>query len=1336
MHQLELVLRLLRLHALFLTARGLDFWETTVAKVRHFRKSKRLRTIERLCERSLFAADLDFHAIPKEPDSLVEWDRDYYANLNLAAHPPQAPLADTFFLHSRPTATKTIYLDFDGNITRGTSWNSANNVATIISPAYDPDGNGAAFTNNELARIQDIWKRVAADFAPFDVNVTTQDPGEAALVNTGGTDTRWGIRVVMTVDNFANSGAGGFAYINSFNWNYESVGATDTPCFVFNTSGVGVSGAISHEVGHSLGLSHDGTTSAHPSQPSAAYYDGHGTGETSWGPIMGSGYYSNVTTWDTGEYFGTNNAVAGANYGRGPDDISIMTTFNGFGFVPDDHGDTTSSATTINYIGANLANPNLIDVSLFGTVQTRSDLDYIRFETGTGNINLTIDPYITQLWTANSSGTYDRSIENSFFGTSWANNQGANLDVEAKLYDASGALVATSNPAGLRASFTNLNLPAGTYFISIDGVGFANPASNPPVGYSDYGSLGQYLITGTITSLGVDLDLGAGSATYIENGAPVPISPAATFRDSFGVNYDLLTMSASIVSNGETADRLAIISTGTGSGQISTSGNQVRFGGTVFGTFVQSAGRLTVDLDSNATRGAVEALVRSIGYSSVSDGPNPLARRVEVAFGLGVAKTRDVQVVPTNDSPSISNTSLPLIDEDVPTPIGTPIDLLLAGSFSDPDPGSQMSGIAIVENQADRLSEGTWYYSSDQGGSWTAIGTVNDTSASLVVDATTWIGFLPVANYFGTPSPLKVRVLDNTFAGSFSNSVGDQRRFLSSATRGTTDGPVSPNPGSIGVTVRNINDAPVANYPSVQVPAVQDRPLNFKMDDQFPGGLFSDIDSPSLTWSLIPIGLPEIPTWLTFDPVRHTLSGVPANADVGNYEFRLRANDGFASVAIPLSLVVANVNDAPEILGLNGQVVWENDVAARIGLVTAFDPDLNDVLTYAVSDNRFTVNEGILSLKPLMFIDFEREPVVNLTVTATDNGSPTLATSQAFTITVRDRNEFFPTFASQDLQIPHNRSNNQLLGTVQAIDQDTQQTVKYNIQQDDAGIFQIDTNSGEVRLKSGAQVTEKSYRLFIGAYDNGTPSNSRVVLFNVAVEIPNQFAPVLASGRNLSVPENALARTSVGKVTASDADGDTNLRYTTTSRQFTIDSVTGIISVADGTLLNYEVQSSYVVMVDVTDSGTPARTSSHAITVSVQNVNDPPTAITLVDNKVPALQKGIALSQFVVSDEDPAASYVFTTSDNRFEIRSGRLAHRQNAFFAQSLAGTTTTVNVTVTDAADTTSSATLPLAVDITSNPFPWQNRKTAADVNNDGLGFGTRRVASDQLVELVDNW
>ena len=372
-------------------------------------------------------------------------------------------LAYTFQLHSNPQASKTLYLDFNGHTTTGTAWNSAYGVSTITTAAFDFDGNSSSFSNDELLRIQYIWQRVSEDFAPFNINVTTQDLGIAALTNSGGSDTTWGQRAVIggSAYDWLKSSAGGISYVNVFG------NAFYGPSFVFeeqlaNGSEKYTAEAISHELGHALGLSHDGTSTE-------TYYRGQGSGATGWASIMGAGYYQPVTQWSKGEYAGANNKQ---------DDLAILSnSTNKAGYRTDDYG---SSASAAFQLAGN-------QFSQFGVISTSGDSDWFRFSTGSGDVSLSISN-ACQAFINTGSG----------FASSLLSGRSPNLDISASLYRASDlALVATSNPADSLAAGFNLFLSAGTYLLSIDGVGFGDPLTN---GYSDYASLGQYLLTGTVVA--------------------------------------------------------------------------------------------------------------------------------------------------------------------------------------------------------------------------------------------------------------------------------------------------------------------------------------------------------------------------------------------------------------------------------------------------------------------------------------------------------------------------------------------------------------------------------------------------------------------------------------------------------------------------------------------------------------------------------------------------------------------------------------------------------------------------------------------------------------------
>lgn len=322
-------------------------------------------------------------------------------------------------LQSRPSATAVIYLDFDGEIVTGSTWKNGDTI----------DAQPAGFSDAEITT---TWELMSEDFSPFDINVVTdRSVFEATAKNRR-------MMVIFTPTDDAEPGSGGVAYLDSFSWN------NDDPCWVFNIGNGRQAGDTgSHEVGHTMGLDHDG-------QGSTEYYEGHGN----WAPIMGFSLGKQIGQWSLGEY---NNATNTQN------DIQIIAgSSNNFGFAADDHSDVANGATAI--VADAGGNVNSSDNT--GVIRERDDIDMFSFLAQAGQASFTLNPHDVH----------------------------PNLDIALRLLDASGVEVTSNNPAELSASVT-ANLPEGLYFLEIQG----SSSGTVDTGYSDYGSLGQYSFSGQYT---------------------------------------------------------------------------------------------------------------------------------------------------------------------------------------------------------------------------------------------------------------------------------------------------------------------------------------------------------------------------------------------------------------------------------------------------------------------------------------------------------------------------------------------------------------------------------------------------------------------------------------------------------------------------------------------------------------------------------------------------------------------------------------------------------------------------------------------------------------------
>jgi len=128
--------------------------------------------------------------------------------------------------------------------------------------------------------------------------------------------------------------------------------------------------------------------------------------------------------------------------------------------------------------------------------------------------------------------------------------------------------------------------------------------------------------------------------------------------------------------------------------------------------------------------------------------------------------------------------------------------------------------------------------------------------------------------------------------------------------------------------------------------------INEEFSFTFPADTFSDRDEEALQYSATNNGLP-LPTWLHFDPVQRTFSGIPLGSDAGTIQVVLQAKDSNGLVAetyfqiqaaLPTSLVL--VNPIANQIALVGQLfkfyVPSNTFSAPSGVIIHYSAKMRD----------------------------------------------------------------------------------------------------------------------------------------------------------------------------------------------------------------------------------------------------------------------------------------------------------------------------------------------------------------------------------------------------------
>ncbi|XP_015266647.1 PREDICTED: protocadherin gamma-B5-like [Gekko japonicus] len=333
-----------------------------------------------------------------------------------------------------------------------------------------------------------------------------------------------------------------------------------------------------------------------------------------------------------------------------------------------------------------------------------------------------------------------------------------------------------------------------------------------------------------------------------------------------------------------------------------------------------------------------------------------------------------------------------------------------------------------------------------------------------------------------------------------------------------------------------------------------------------------------------------------------------------SYVIIIQARDGGGLVAYSkVEIVVLDVNDNPpevELTSVSNTFPEDSMPGTVIALLKVHDPDsgengevtchLRDLVPFQIvssSDNYF-------KLLTDSYLDRERTPEYNITVTATDKGIPPLSTYKTISLQISDINDNPPAFekSSYTAYVPENNPSGSSIFRVKASDPDvdsnariTYSILKSNIEDLPLSSYlSINSETGAIYAQRSFDYEQfREFQIQVQAQDGGfstlnSSTTVRVCILDQNDNIPQILYP--SQGTESSslfemVPRTAESGYLVTKVVAVDADSGHNawlsfhLLQATEPSLFTIGSHTGEIKTARALLEREAVKQRLVIMV-------------------------------------------------------------------------------------------------------------------------------------------------------------
>lgn len=346
---------------------------------------------------------------------------------------------------------------------------------------------------------------------------------------------------------------------------------------------------------------------------------------------------------------------------------------------------------------------------------------------------------------------------------------------------------------------------------------------------------------------------------------------------------------------------------------------------------------------------------------------------------------------------------------------------------------------------------------------------------------------------------------------------------------------------------------------------------------------------------------------------------------------------GLVDVA-SVTISVTDANEAPVFKSTKYtfSIVENSPSQTQVGPVTAIDSDTyqNNTLIYGIvggnSLETFSMSsvggDGMLLVNYAAALDYERQVVYDLVVSATDNGPGGLCAFTSVRINVTNVNEA-PLAVDTLLYIAEDALTSSQLSTSPALtqafiasliatDPDAGDSLTFGIS-DSTGTFTIDAATGVIStLKTLDFETVSFYSLVFKATDRGRLAATSTV---TVIVLDRNDAPVITTSE-FSVAENVANGSSIGVVSITDQDAGQEHQYslvattltlrdnTTTSRlQNDVVSVkarTGELTVVDPSVFDFEQVRYVTVRIVVEDNGIPAKRTEKDVLIYLVDANE------------------------------------------------------------------------------------------------------------------------------------